>query len=289
MREEVSVTVEGGVLHAGVWGSSDRSAPTVLALHGITGNHLQFAYVAEALVPNYRVIAPDLRGRGRSASITGPFDMDAHARDAVVLLDTLGVERAVVIGHSMGGYVATRLAWHEPERVERLVLVDGGIAAETPPGLDIDVVLSAVIGPAIERLSMEFASVDEYHAFWRAHPAFASDWTDPVKASIDYDIAGSAPHLRSCVSLDAVRLDAADTLRPDTRLAIERTACPIELLVAERGMLDQETPVFADELIDPVAERLGSRMRVRRISGVNHYTIGLSERGAKEIAAAVRG
>jgi pimeloyl-ACP methyl ester carboxylesterase len=283
-----SVPVEGGVLHAAVW-AGPPDAPAMLALHGITGNHAQFAYLADELASDYCVVAPDLRGRGASASIAGPFDMDTHARDAVALLDALEIDRAVVVGHSMGCYVATRLGWHAPERVERLVLVDGGIGTAPPPDFDIDAILQAVIGPAIERLSMTFPSVDEYRANWREHPALSADWTDVVQAAIDYEIAGEPPVLHSSVSREAVRLDAIDTLHPDTLLAIERTTCAIDLLVAERGMLDQETPVFVDAVVDNFRERLGSRMQVRRVTGVNHYTIALSERGAKEIATAVRG
>jgi hypothetical protein len=169
------------------------------------------------------------------------------------------------------------------------VLVDGGVAAEPPPNIDLDAILAAVIGPAIERLSMQFATIDEYHDFWRAHPALNADWSDAVRATIDYDADGTPPAVHSRVSLDAVRRDAADTLTADTRLAIEHTHCPIDLLLAERGMLDQDLPVFIDALVDPVVERIGSRCAVRRVTGVNHYTVLLSERGAKEVATAVRG
>jgi pimeloyl-ACP methyl ester carboxylesterase len=248
------------------------------------------ALIASELAGDVRVVAPDLRGRGASASVTGPFGMEAHAGDLVAVLDHLGVERSIVVGHSMGAFVATTMAAQHPDRVERLVLVDGGLALDTPPATDVDAVLQAVIGPAMERLGMTFASVEAYRAFWKAHPAFTVDWSEGVEAAVDYDLVARPPELRSGVSLDAVRADATDTLADErARVAIEHVACPIELLWAERGMLDQVPGLYTDETVAPHRARLAARFTDRRVDGVNHYTIALSERGAKEIAAAARG
>jgi lipase len=285
--ETFAVPVDGGELYAGAWGPPQ--APVVLAVHGITGNHLHLGFVARELSADHRVVAPDLRGRGASASIAGPFGMDAHARDLVAVLDELGVERAVVVGHSMGGFVATSMAANHPERVERLVLVDGGLALDAPEG-DVDEILDVLIGPAVQRLSMTFPSVQAYRDFWKAHPAFAADWSDVMEAAVDYDLVGFPPELRSGVSIDAVRRDSIDNLDAErVRRVAEESRCPIELLWAERGMLDQVPGLYTEELVAPFRGWLGERFRDRRVGGVNHYTIGLSERGAKEIATAARG
>ncbi len=281
------VPVDGGDLYVGAWGPSQ--APVVLALHGITGNHLHLAFVARELSTDHRVVAPDLRGRGASATIAGPFGMDAHARDLVAVLDRVGAQRAVVIGHSMGAFVATTMAANHPDRVERLVLVDGGLALDVPEG-DVDEVMEAVIGPAIQRLSMTFPSADAYRDFWRQHPAFATDWSDVIASAVDYDLTGSPPELRSRVSIDAVRADSVDNLDGErVRRVAEQSTCAIELLWAERGMLDQVPGLYTEELVAPFRSWLGDRFADRRVDGVNHYTIGLSERGAKEIATAARG
>ena len=100
--------------------------PTVVAIHGITGNHRCWPYLVETL-PGARVVAPDLRGRGRSAGIAGPFGMARHADDIVAVLDALEVSSAVIVGHSMGGYVALVTADRHENRVRSLVLVDGGL------------------------------------------------------------------------------------------------------------------------------------------------------------------
>ena len=91
----VDVAVAGGDAARRRVGSGRRSddAPAVLLIHGVTASHLSWPLVAERL-PDVRVIAPDLRGRGRSNGLAGPAGLAAHARDLVAVLDALGVERA---------------------------------------------------------------------------------------------------------------------------------------------------------------------------------------------------
>ena len=81
----ISVAVDGGLLHGGEWNPS--GATTVVAVHGITANHRNFALLAEAL-PEHRLLAPDLRGRGASRTLPGPFGIDRHAEDVAGLITT---------------------------------------------------------------------------------------------------------------------------------------------------------------------------------------------------------
>src|SRR5919108_3587840 len=106
-HSSLAVPVSGGSLHVGVAGAPPGTAgvPVVLAVHGITGSHVSFAPIARHLGDTATFLAPDLRGRGQSSGLGGPYGMAAHARDLVAVLDHVGVERAVVAGHSMGGYV----------------------------------------------------------------------------------------------------------------------------------------------------------------------------------------
>src|SRR5688572_19267509 len=198
--EWFEVPVTGGALRVARW---PGVGPTVLAVHGITGNHVSWTTVAEQLAGRVTLVAPDLRGRGGSGSVPGPYGMRAHAQDLVAVLDHLGIERGVVVGHSMGGYVAVVLGHLHPERVERLLFVDGGIALPRDDSLSVDQVIEAVIGPAMARLAMTFETRDAYHDFWRAHPAFG-EWTPAIERYLDYDIADSSePELRSGVSAEA--------------------------------------------------------------------------------------
>src|SRR5918999_2361383 len=131
----LAVPVPGGSLHVGVAGAPPGTAgvPVVLAVHGITGSHPTWAPVARHLGDTVTLLAPDLRGRGQSAAVGGPFGMAAHVEDLVAVLDHAGCERAIVAGHSMGGYIVTRLAANASERMAGGVLVDGGLPLPVPP------------------------------------------------------------------------------------------------------------------------------------------------------------
>ncbi len=266
MPELSPVPVAGGDLTVATWGDGGRP---VLAIHGITASHLAWAEVAR--LHQGRVIAPDLRGRGGSAGLPGPFGMAAHAEDCVAVLDALGVERATVVGHSMGGFVAATLAQRHPARVHNLILVDGGA-----PLPDVDVDLETQLGPAIQRLSMRFASAEEYRDFWRAHPAFA-DWSPAIESYVDYDLTGTPPNLRSRVNADAVRADFRDLHTKST--AFDAVPAGTVFLRAERGLFDEPTPLY------PHPEEFADRVRVRTISGTNHYTILFGSDGAHAVAA----
>ena len=108
--------------------------PVLLLLHGIAGSSRTWREVMPALAGDYRMIAPDLLGHGESAKPLGDYSLGAYASGLRDLLGVLGVERATVVGHSLGGGVAMQLAYQHPEVCERLVLVDsGGLGREVSP------------------------------------------------------------------------------------------------------------------------------------------------------------
>lgn len=107
-------------LHVHEWG--DRNAPTVVCLHGITGHGRRFRKLAEERLTQSHILAPDLRGHGRSPW-DPPWTIAAHLDD---LRETFVVP-TTWIGHSFGGRLVIELAAQEPELVERAVLLDPAI------------------------------------------------------------------------------------------------------------------------------------------------------------------
>ena len=105
------------------WGGD---LPPILALHGLASSGHWYRRVAPFLTSDYRIIAPDQRGHGATTQAPSGYDWQSLAEDAVGLLDHLGIDRAAVLGHSWGGHVASNLAARFPDRVSRLVLIDGG-------------------------------------------------------------------------------------------------------------------------------------------------------------------
>jgi len=103
-------------------GQSHASA--LLLVHGFPLDHRMWAGQLEGLSSRVRVIAPDLRGQGRSEVPPGPYTMDQHADDLAALLDELGIDRAAVCGLSMGGYVTFAFWRRHPRRASALILAD---------------------------------------------------------------------------------------------------------------------------------------------------------------------
>ncbi|MEY9214254.1 alpha/beta hydrolase [Thermobifida halotolerans] len=261
---EFTVAVDGGALAVTRWGAAD--ALPVVALHGITANGHSFARLAAELPDGLALLAPDLRGRARSADLPGPYGLGAHVADLVALLDDRGVDRTVVVGHSMGAFVACLAAVRHPDRVAGVVLVDGGFGLPAPPGTDIE----AVIGPAMARLSMTFADRDEYRAFWRKHPAFAGRWSSWVDDHVQRDLVGEPPAMRSSCVVEAVRVDGAQVLDdPEVLGAVRALPCPAWLLWAARGLMDESPGLYTPERLTALD---GSGVRLVELPDDNHYT-----------------
>src|SRR4051794_27627991 len=110
------------------------SGPLVVLIHGMVNSSRHWEQVALRLADRYTVIAPDLLGHGDSATPRGDYSLGAHAASIRDLLAAIGVDRASIVGHSLGGGVAMQYFWQFPQRTERLVLVSsGGLGDEVSP------------------------------------------------------------------------------------------------------------------------------------------------------------
>ncbi len=285
---ELAVEVDGGALHVGVWEPVSADAASVLLIHGVTASHRAWQWLAP-LMPEARLIAPDLRGRGRSNEILGPAGLAAHARDLVAVLDALGVQRATVIGHSMGAFVAVVLAERFPERVDRLVLVDGGLPLDVPPGLDAQELATLILGPTAARLSMRFPTVAAYLDFWRSHPAFLDAWSAELEEYLAYDLVDDGEgQLRPATNPVAMLDDTLDmNTGPTLPDALAHLRHPTTLITVPRGLRDEEPGLYAPDHLHAMLERYPG-IRHERMPSLNHYTIVMSPRGADIVAQATR-
>ena len=285
---EIDIAVDGGLLHVGVWGPDSGDVPVVLAIHGITASYLSWAPVARQL-SDVRLIAPDLRGRGRSADLPGPWGMARHAEDLARVVKALAVPEVLVVGHSMGAFAAVVFNHTYPALARQLLLVDGGLPLPLPRNLSAEQLTALVLGPALSRLSMTFPDRNAYREFWRRQPAFATDWNADVEAYIDYDLVGQEPALVSCVRPEAVREDSIDQIEGAAlREAISALASSRVVLVrAPRGPLGDPPGLYPEPLLDSYATAFPG-MRYVTVPDVNHYTLLLSERGAAAVAGEIR-
>ncbi|WP_020541541.1 alpha/beta fold hydrolase [Nonomuraea coxensis] len=251
----------------------------VIAVHGITASLMSWGAVARALPAGWTLVAMDLRGRGHSAGLPGPYGLPRHAEDVLRVAEHVGADGGTVLtGHSMGAYVAVLAAARRD--FARVVLVDGGLPfPPLPEGVDPDAALAAALGPALDRLRQTYPSAEAYVEFFRNHPAFAGHWSDDVEEYVRYDLTGPEGALRSRAVPDAVREDGRwlHTEQAALTAALEAVKAPMTLLRAPRGLLNQDVPMLPDDLAAPWAARLPG-LRDEVVPDCNHYTIVFDER-----------
>ncbi|MFC5826597.1 alpha/beta fold hydrolase, partial [Nonomuraea insulae] len=256
---------------------------TIIAVHGITASLMAWGTVARRLPDDWSLVAMDLRGRGHSASLPGPYGLPRHADDVLRVAEHVGAgEDAVLTGHSMGAYVAVLAAARRD--FARVVLVDGGLPLPPPEGMDAEATLEAMLGPALARLRQTYPSPEAYVAFFKAHPAFEGHWNADVEAYVRYDLTGPEGALRSRVVGEAALADGR-WLPLETEpisAALEAITAPLFLLRAPRGLLNQETGMLPDDLALPWAARLPG-LRDEVVPDCNHYTILFDERCADAV------
>jgi lipase len=150
-------------LHVHEWGEPD--APPLVCLHGVTAHGERFKHLAEERwARSFRVVAPDLRGHGRSG-YEPPWTFPTHVADLVETVEALGIERADWVGHSFGGRLVLELGAREPDRVRRAVLLD--------PAIDVL--------PHVAQFAAEFERAEPVH---ESAAAYAAQWPDTSRPDL---------------------------------------------------------------------------------------------------------
>src|SRR3954452_18238638 len=111
--------------------SGPENAPAILLVHGLGGSARAWDRVVPLLEDRFRVVAVDLPGAGASPPLTGTVTIEAMADLLPAALDAVGASRAIVVGHSMGGVIATALAERHAARIGSLVLVNAPPSRES--------------------------------------------------------------------------------------------------------------------------------------------------------------
>lgn len=287
-EEKLLVPVIGGELALFRYGPA--GGKPILAIHGITSTNRAWQFFARGVVPHgFTVYAPDLRGRGDSNSLPGPFGMAVHARDMLAVLDYLELPKADVLGASMGGWVAISLLGLAPARISRTVLGDGGILLPLPTGFSVEEVIPMILGPALARLDMPFESREAYRIFWKSQPAFIKGWSRGLDEYVDYDLRGTPPFMYASTNKKAVLEDAIDEFGNEF---IENTLrnLPEEVLMirSERGLQNEETPLYPEALLKEVLINY-PKIKLVTLPDTNHYDMLLNQENAEACAKLIYG
>jgi pimeloyl-ACP methyl ester carboxylesterase len=221
--------------------------------------------MAEALAPEHRFVAYDLRGRGESDKPGTGYNLDAHGRDVARVLDHFGLRRAVLMGHSLGAAIALRFAVTHPTRVRKLVLIDGGLDVR-PEVLDS-------LGPAIARLGTEFPSLDVFLERMRGLPMFAGRWNDYLERYFRCDVETlPSGAVRAKAAPTAIAEELRNLQRERLWTLHHRVPCPTLILRAPDGLLTATDCLMTREEARAMASAI-PKAKLVEVPGTNHYTV----------------
>ena len=258
----LNIQVNGVSLAVREWPGKGR---TVVCVHGLTANHTCWESLADVLTPEYRMIAFDLRGRGESDKPPKGYSLEIHAKDLGALLDHFGLPSAIIMGHSLGANIGLYFAARFPKRVKKLILVDGGI--------DVRVEILDSLAPAINRLGVEFPSMDAFLQLLQSLPMFASRWNHYLERYFRYDVEVlPSGTVRSKVAKHAIEEELANLARKRLWVYHHRVRCPTLILRAPDGLLTATDCLMTQE----EAEAMGAaipRSRLVVVPDTNHYTV----------------
>lgn len=282
--EKFLIPVAGGELAVFRYGA-DHGEP-VLLIHGVTSSNRAFQLFADDLIARGKTpYAVDLRGRGDSNSLPGPFGMAQHAKDMLEVINYFKWHKPDVIGHSMGGFVVAALVGLYPDQVGRVVFADGGIPLPMPPGMTIEQIMPLVLGPALARLSMTFESKDAYRDYWKPHPSFTRGWSKELEEYVDYDLRNGKP----ATTAEAVSEDSQDLFgNVDVERGLNNLKEESLFIRAPRGLQNEEGGFYQLPILELVKPQY-PMLKIVSLDDVNHYEMFLHPFGSGQIAQIIYG
>lgn len=281
-NEHLVAGVDGAEIAVAEWPGSKGP---LACLHGLTSHSRAFAGLATEL-PDYRMIAVDCRGRGRSTK-EPPFGIEQHAADLAAVLDNVGVGRATLVGHSMGAFVAGAFTARHPDRVERLVFVDGGYPQDYPHGTTPEDLLESMLSVFLAKIRRTWASLEEYIAFYESTPVYRDGVDAYGRAHFAYDLTESPHGLRARVVEECIAPDWRDVLDHDVvGKRLETIAVPLLLIRAPEGLTGTGDAVITEQVRETIAAKV-PQLRVVDLPGTNHHTILFSVAGARAVDRAI--
>lgn len=256
------VSVNGVSLAVQEW---PGKGPAVVCIHGLTANHTCWQSLADVLSPDYRLIAYDVRGRGGSDKPPKGYNLEIYARDLLGLLDHFGLKTAILMGHSGGANQGLYVAAHFPTRVRKLILIDGG--------LDVRAEVFDSIAPAVNRLGIEFPSMEMFLQMLQSLPMFQGHWNHYLERYFRYDVEVlPSGAVRSKVAKHAIEEEVANLVRERLWVLHRQVKCPTLILRAPDGLLTQTDCLMTQEEAEAMAHAIPKSTLVV-IPKTNHYTV----------------
>ena len=239
----------------------------ILCIHGITANSRFWDCLASALAPYHRVMAIDLRGRGLSDKPPTGYSIEHHCKDILALMNDQGLERPVLMGHSLGAFISLAFAAQYPQRVDRLILVDGGGKLSQTQIARV----YAGIKPSLDRLGKIFPSFEVYLSMMKQSPYF-QPWTSYMEAYFRYEVEEAEGGIRCGVHPEHIDEEARNLGKVDSSQFYGRVTCPTLILRSTKGMLAEDDLLLPEEVAEQMVREIPNARKID-LEGTNHYSI----------------
>jgi len=249
------------------WG--EQGTP-VIFVHGLTANAFCFQAFADDLARDHRVFAYDLRGRGDSDKPERGYSIPIHAADLAELIDELGLDRPVVAGHSLGGFIALYFAAYYPQKLSKLVLIDAGAS---PPWKTIEE-QPTWLNTSINRLGTVVPSFEEYVQRLKTAPFMGPYWNRYFDLYFEHDVRrGNDGAVVSKNYREGVLEDNKHQL--SEYLPKEQwkdVTVPTLFMRAGQGLFSDNDQLLSEEYAASLQREI-KNCRYVNFPGLNHYTI----------------
>ncbi|MBW2259994.1 MAG: alpha/beta hydrolase [Deltaproteobacteria bacterium] len=251
---------------------------TILCIHGITANCRCWDVIADALSPSHGVLAMDLRGRGLSGAPSTGYSMEHHSRDILAVLDDLGLARVVLMGNSLGAFISLVFGAKYPERVDRIILVDGGGKLSE----DQLAKVFAGIKPSLDRLGKVLPSFEAYLDLMKEAP-FLKNWSQALETYYQYEVEEVAGGVRTRINPVHIEEERINLGKVDISQFYGQISCPVLILRATEGMLARDDLLLPEDVTERMVREIANATRVD-VDGTNHYTIVFQPNGERDRA-----
>jgi pimeloyl-ACP methyl ester carboxylesterase len=246
---------------------SEGRGKHILCLHGLTANCRCWDVIAASLTPVHSITAVDFRGRGLSDKPPTGYSWQHHVRDIFCVLEDLGLNRTVLMGHSLGAYVSMAFAAEYPDRVEKLILLDGGAEVTQAHWDRVDL----VIKPSLDRLGQVFPSFEAYIDNMKKAPIL-QPWSQAIEDYFRYEAEDVDGGVRSRIHPDHIREEIRNIRKMTPSEYYAKITCPVLLVRATNGIISEEDLVVPEYAADRMIKEIPNLRRVD-IQGTNHYSI----------------
>jgi pimeloyl-ACP methyl ester carboxylesterase len=277
MKEPIMRKAQGdGVeLQLAIWEGEGKK---ILAVHGLTANCRCWDGIAGLLSPRHKVLAMDLRGRGRSAKPPSGYSIETHGRDILGLLKDLRLKQVVLLGHSLGAFISLAFAAQNPGKVGQLILIDGG--GKLSPEQTAKVMAGIKI--SLARLGNVFPSYEAYVEMLKKAP-FLDPWSPALDTYFHYEMEETKEGVRSRVLPGAIQEDVLSLTEFDASTFYSRIQCPVLILRATEGVLSGDDLLLPEDVVQRMVREIPRARRVD-VEGTNHYSILFQNNPARDRA-----